>query len=68
MLHRLAEVRLMTGAFLYNMGQPLKALSPSDNGGPMALLSPWGRVKVLSQTNGGLHENTQAERSSIPIQ
>ena len=68
MLHGLAEVRLMTRAFLYHRGQPPTALSPSDNGGPMALLSLWGRVKVLSQTNWCCHENTRAERSSIPIE
>jgi len=68
-LHGLAEVRLMTRALLYHRGQPPTALSlASDNGGPVALLSSQGRVKVLSQTNGCRHENTQAQRSSIPIE
>ena len=49
MLHGLAEVRLMTRALPYHRGQPPTALSPSDNGGPVALLSSWGRVKVLSR-------------------
>jgi len=68
MLHGLAEVRLMTRALPYHRGQPPTALSPSDNGGPVALLSSQGRVKVLSQTNGCHHENTRAQRSSIPIE
>ena len=68
MLHGLVEVRLMTRALPYHRGQAPTALSPSGNGGPMALLSLWGRVKVLSWTNGCRHENTQAERSSIPIE
>jgi len=40
-LHGLVEVRLMTRAFPYHRGQPPTALSPSDNSGPMALLSSW---------------------------
>jgi len=58
----------MTRALLYHRGQSPTTLSPSDNGGPVALLSLRGRVKVLSWTNGCHHENTWAERSSIPIE
>jgi len=43
-LHGLVEVRLMTRALPYHRGQPPTALSPSDNGGPVALLSLRGRV------------------------